>query len=47
LKLKDENSRTIISTLPYQEKAILKVIDLMLDKELISITPTNTYKLKN
>ena len=47
LKLDEENSRTIISKLPYQEKAILKVIDLMLGKELISITPTNTYKLKN
>lgn len=47
LKLKEENSRSIISALPYQEKAVLKVIDLMLDKDLISITLTNTYKLKN
>ena len=47
LKIKEENSRSIINMLPYQEKAILKVINLMLDKELISITATNTYKLKN
>ncbi len=46
LEQKEESSRTIINKLPYQEKAILKVIDLMLDKQLLSITPTNTYKLK-
>jgi len=47
LKKQEENSRTIIDKLPYQEKAVLKVIDLMLEKELVTITPTNTYKLKN
>ena len=41
----EENSRAITAKLPYQEKAVLKVIDLMLGKELITITPTNTYKL--
>lgn len=46
LKQNEENSRTICSKVPYQEKAVLKVIDLMLQKELISISPTNTYKLK-
>ena len=46
LKQNEENSRTICFKLPYQEKAVLKVIDLMLQKELISISPTNTYKLK-
>ena len=43
----EENSRAICSQLPYPENAVLKVIDLMLQKELISISPTNTYKLKN
>jgi ATP-dependent DNA helicase RecQ len=47
LKQNEENSRIICSKLPYQEKAILKVIDLMLQKELISISSTNTYKLKS
>lgn len=47
LQKKEENSRGIISMLPYQEKAVLKVIDLMLARDLITITPTNMYKLKN
>ena len=47
LKQNEENSRSIIAKLPYQEKAILKVIDLMLQKELLIITVTNSYKLKN
>lgn len=43
----EQNSREIVAELPYPEAGILKVLQLMMEKEIISINTTNHYKLKH
>lgn len=43
----EKNSRQIVAELSYPEAGILKVLKLMMEKEIISLTPTNHYKLKH
>ncbi len=46
LKTGDRSSRELVAALPYPETGILKVLQLLMEKEIIGLTPTNTYKLK-
>jgi ATP-dependent DNA helicase RecQ len=46
LKPGDKSSRELVAALPYPEAGILKVLQLLMEKEIIGLTPTNTYKLK-
>ena len=46
LKTGDRSSRELVAALPYPEAGILKVLQLLMEKEIIGLTPTNTYKLK-
>ena len=46
LKTGAKSSREIVAALPYPEAGILKVLQLLMEKEIILLTPTNTYKLK-
>jgi len=46
LKTGDKSSRELVAALPYPEAGILKVLQLLMEKEIIDLTPTNTYKLK-
>jgi len=46
LKTGDRSSRELVAALPYPEAGILKVLQLLMEKEIIDLTPTNTYKLK-
>jgi ATP-dependent DNA helicase RecQ len=46
LKTGDRSSRELVAALPYPEAGILKVLQLLMEKEIIDLTHTNTYKLK-
>ncbi len=46
LKTGDRSSRELVAALPYPEVGVLKVLQLLMEKEIIGLTPTNTYKLK-
>ena len=41
------NSKELCEQLPFSEKGILETLRLMLEKEIISLTGTNSYKLKH
>lgn len=45
LKQEDLSSRAIIATLKCPEKDVKKVLQLLLEHQIISITKTNTYKI--
>ncbi|MEM6515001.1 MAG: RecQ family ATP-dependent DNA helicase [Bacteroidota bacterium] len=47
LKQKPQNSRQIVEHLNFEKKEILKMIKLMLEHNILILTPANTYKLKN
>lgn len=40
-------SRQLIETLSYNEKEVLHIIKLLVEHQILDITPTNTYKLKH
>lgn len=42
-----KSSREIVAAVPFPEPGILTVLQLLLEKEIISLTPTNQYKLKH
>lgn len=46
LKTGDRSSLELVAALPYPEAGILKVLQLLLEKEIIFLTPNKTYKLK-
>ena len=46
LKEQNMNSRQLIEDLPYNEKDILNVLKLLLEHQIIELTPSNSYKLK-
>lgn len=43
----EKDSRELAALLPYPEAGVLKVLQLMLEKEIIVLTGTNHYKLKH
>lgn len=45
LKEQDLSSRALIELLPFDDTEILHTLKLLLEHNIISITPTNTYKL--
>jgi ATP-dependent DNA helicase RecQ len=47
LEEKPLNSRKIVETLPFAEQHILDVLKLMVEKNILIITATNTYKIKH
>lgn len=47
LEMNQKNSRELVATIPYAEAGILKVLQLLLEKEIIELTNTNHYKLKH
>ena len=47
LRKEEQNSRQLVAALPFPENGILKVLQLMLERGVVSLTATNTYKLKN
>ncbi len=46
LKIGDKSSRELVAALPYPEAGILKVLQLLLEKEIIGQGPSKNYKLK-
>ena len=47
LEIGDESSRGILKTLDCSENDLKKVLKLLLEHQIIIITPTNTYKLSH
>ncbi|UJH91843.1 RecQ family ATP-dependent DNA helicase [Antarcticibacterium sp. 1MA-6-2] len=47
LEEKEKNSRELVAAIPYPEAGILKVLQLLLEKEIIVLTSNNNYKLKH
>lgn len=47
LETGNKTSRELVERLPFPENGILKVVGLLLDKEIIEKTATNQYKLKH
>lgn len=43
----EKNSRELVASLPFPENGIIRVLQLMLEKDIISRTSINTYKLKH
>lgn len=42
-----KNSRELVTALPYPEAGILKVLQLMMEKDIINLNESNQYKLKH
>ena len=42
-----KNSRELVTALPYPEAGILKVLQLMMEKDIINLNASNQYKLKH
>lgn len=47
LENSEQNSRELVTSLPYPENGILKVLQLLLDKDIIVLNPNKTYKIKH
>ena len=47
LETQEKNSRELVATLPYPENGILKVLQLLLDKDIIVLNPDKTFKIKH
>ena len=47
LEMQEKNSRELVASLPYPENGILKVLQLLLDKDIIVLNPNKTFKIKN
>ncbi|MFO8147735.1 MAG: RecQ family ATP-dependent DNA helicase [Bacteroidota bacterium] len=43
----EKNSRELVAALPYPEAGILKVLHLMMEKDIINLNASNQYKLKH
>lgn len=47
LELGQKSSRDLVREIPYPESGILKVLQLLLEKEIIELTSNNNFKLKH
>ena len=47
LETGEKSSRDLVASIPYAESGILKVLQLLLEKDIIAVTRTNQYKLKH
>jgi len=47
LETREYNSRELVTSLPYPENGILKVLQLLLDKDIIMLNANKTYKIKH
>jgi ATP-dependent DNA helicase RecQ len=47
LENKPLSSRSLIENLNYENAAILKTLQLMVENNILEVTPTNTYKIKH
>ena len=41
----EKSSRELVAALPFPEKAILKILQLLLEKGIVELTKINTYKI--
>lgn len=47
LETGEKSSRELVASIPFPEAGVIKVLQLLLEKDIIALTPGNNYKLKH